>query len=130
MPLPWVRIDTNLPTHDKILWLVENYRRDGLATAFVYVSGITWAGLNGTDGVITTVALPFIHGTKKDAERLVEASLWMPHARGWCMPNYLARNEAADVSDAKAAAQVQSARKAACARWHGKGCNCWQQEAQ
>lgn len=127
MPLPWIRLDTNLPSHDKILDLVDRYRRDGMATAFVYVASLTYCGHNGTDGLITRSALPLIHGTKRDADRLVEVRLWALVERGWFVPNYLARNEESSVTEAKAAAQIVAGRKAACARWHEDGCTCWKE---
>lgn len=130
MPLPWVRMDTNLPSHDKILDLLSRYPRDaGRATAFVYVCSWAYIGHNGTDGLIPFAALGFIHGTRKDADRLVEVQLWRPAQRGWDVPNWLARQEAAAVTEAKNEAASTAARKAACSRWHEPGCMCWRKEA-
>ena len=134
MPLPWVRLDTNLPSHDKILALLTEFPKDGRATAFVYVCGIAYAGHNGTDGLIPFAALPLIHGTKRDADRLINdygaGPLWHMAQRGWLMPNYLTRNEAAATTASKAAASTSAARKAACSRWHHPGCQCWREEKQ
>lgn len=129
MPLPWFRVDTNLPSHDKILDLLARYPgATGKASAFVYVCGMAYAGHNGTDGLIPLAALPLIHGGKKDAERLVEVRLWMPVPQGWVMPNWLTRQEAAATTQAKQDAASVAGRKAACARWHEPDCQCWKEE--
>lgn len=128
MPLPWVRLDTNLPSHDKILDLLGRYK-DGHRTAFVYVCGLAYSGHNGTDGLIPYAALPLIHGRRIDAEHLVVTNLWHPHPRGWLIPRWLERQESSATTTAKAAAQSTAAKKAACSRWHEPGCMCWK-EAQ
>lgn len=123
MGLPWVRLDANIATHDKILALLEH--RGGRAAAFSYCCSLAYAGGNGTDGHIPFVALPFVHATKKDAQMLVEVSLWEPDPRGWTIHNYGDRQQLVQVSDAIRAGQRRGALKANCARWHGESCTCW-----
>jgi len=123
MGLPWVRVDANIASHDKILALLEH--RNGRATAFSYICSLGYAGGNGTDGHIPFAALPFIHATKKDAEALVNVGLWEPNPRGWTIHNYAERNQTAAVADAIRAGQRQGAIKANCIRWHGPDCKCW-----
>lgn len=130
MGLPWVRLDTNLPSHDKILDLLARWPRDaGRATGFSYACGFAYSGHNGTDGVIPFGALPLIHGTPKDPDRLVEVGLWVPDPKGWRMPNWLERQQSAAVGEAARKGNRLGALKANCVRWHGPECGCWRDEA-
>lgn len=126
MPLPWVRFDSTFPTHDKVLELVVLGDK-GRSAGFVYCCSICYCGQQGTDGLITFAALPFVHGRRRDAELLVDAGLWKPHPLGWEIPNYLERQPSA----AKVDAVVRGRRKAgsigACKRWHGEDCECWRE---
>ena len=125
MGLPWVRLDSNIASHDKILALLE--RRNGRAAAFSYCCSLAYAGGNGTDGHIPFAALPFLHATKRDAEMLVEVGLWDPDRFGWTIRNFTERNQMSVVSDAIRAGQRRGALKANCTRWHGPDCKCWSQ---
>lgn len=129
MSLPWVRLDTNLAMHDKILSLLSE-RPEALAfrAAFSYVCAIGYAGAHGTDGVVPFSALPFIHGTKKTADLLVRHHLWRPDRLGWCIANYEKRQQLTAATKAIRNAQRMGAKRGNCARWHGDGCQCWQQE--
>ena len=69
MGLPWGRVDTNLPTHDKILELLDSAGgAKGKAAAFVYVCSMLYCVGHGTEGLIKRSALPFVHGTPADAK--------------------------------------------------------------
>jgi hypothetical protein len=68
--LPWVRLDSNIASHDKILSLLGE--RDGVKAAFMYVCGLGYCGGHGTDGLIRYGALPFIHGIRRLAELRVK----------------------------------------------------------
>jgi hypothetical protein len=127
MPLPWVRLDTNLPSHDKILELLA--MRDGHRTAFVYVCSLSYCGHNQTDGFIPLAALPLIHGRRADADRLVEVRLWTLAPKGWVIPNWLERQESSQVTESKKSGQRLASLKANCIRWHGPDCGCWKEEA-
>lgn len=80
MGLPWVRLDTQLPSNPKILHLVA---RKQYAAAFAYVCSLAYAGMHGTNGYIPEAALPFIHATKAIANQLVAVELWVPAPGGW-----------------------------------------------
>lgn len=126
MPLPWVRIDTNLPSHDKILGLLdEKPDGSGHRAAFVYVCCIAYCGANGTDGLIPFRALPFVHGRKRDMELLVKNGLLRPDRLGWTIPNYLERQQSQQDVDKALNARRFGAKKANCIRWHGIDCGCW-----
>lgn len=126
MGLPWVRLDSNIASHDKILSLIAAHGQRGRAAAFTYCCSLGYAGGNGTDGLVPFTALPFVHGSKKDAEILVSVGLWDPCPLGWQIRNYGDRQQLSVVSDAIRAAQSLGAQKGNCARWHAKDCRCWE----
>lgn len=78
--LPWVRLDTQFSTNPKVLALVEG---KAFRALFVYSCGLGYSGAHGTDGFIPASALPFLHGTKGDAAKLVEVHMWVPCPGGW-----------------------------------------------
>lgn len=80
MALPWVRLETALPTNPKILALVEDKAYQAISA---YVCALSYCGAQGTDGFIPRAALPFIHARKADAGRLVDVGLWVECAGGW-----------------------------------------------
>jgi len=116
--LPWARLDSNLPSHDKVLELVGVGAR-GKSAAFVYVCSLAYSVGQGTDGLIRRAALPFIHGTPADARLLVEARLWVPVEGGWQIVNFGTRQAVGMSSQVDQAARSEAARKSANARWHG-----------
>lgn len=113
MSLPWVRWDSNISSHPKVLAAVAT--RGGKAAMAVYAFGLAHSGGHGTDGHICKAALPLIHGTKADAAILVQVGLWDldPNGDGWWIHNYAQRQETTDVTEAKR----EQARAAANARW-------------
>jgi len=114
--LPWMRVDTNLPTHDKVLELVGVGAR-GKAAAFVYVCGLAYSVGHGTDGFVRRAALPFIHGTTGDVRLLVDARLWIPVDGGWAIANFGTRQVAAASSQALSDVRAEAGRKGAAKRW-------------
>lgn len=111
--LPWVRLDVAFPTNPKVLRLVE--LKDGHRTGFVYLCGLAYAGAHGTDGVISCSALPFIHGRRVDADRLVAVGLWHDYPDGgWLINGW----DEKQVTDEAKRLRVSIAKKAAAARWH------------
>lgn len=116
--LPWARLDTNLPTHDKVLELV-GVGAKGKAAGFVYVCAIAYAVGHGTDGFIRRAALPFIHATPADARLLVDARLWTPVEGGWQIANYGTRQAAGMSAQVLSEVRAQAGRKGAEARWGG-----------
>lgn len=125
MSLPWVRLDTNIASHDKILTLLSH--RGGRGIAFSYLCSIAYSGLNGTDGHIPFAALPFIHATKRDMEILVEVGLLAPNPRGWTVVNYAERQQLSAATSAISETKRRASIKGNCVRHHGEECGCWQQ---
>lgn len=131
MSLPWVRLDTALASHDKILALLSDASPKRYQAAFSYACALGWCGDHGTDGYVPPTALPFVHGTKVTAALLEKHRLWLPDMErpGWYMPNYALRQELSVVTEAKRAAQRIGGRKGNCRRYHGPECTCWMEES-
>lgn len=115
MGLPWFRVDTNLPTHDKIIELVGV--KGGKAAAFVYLSSLAYSVGNGTDGLIRRAALPFVHGTPADARILAEARLWEVVEGGWRIRNFGTRQMVAASAQAITETRSEAGKKGAAKRW-------------
>lgn len=123
MSLQWVRLDSNIATNRKVLELLT--RRDGWRAYAVYTFALGYAGGHGTDGFVPEMALPFIHGTRKHADLLVETGLFDPSDGGWFIHNFAERQELSFVTEARELARKRAALKANCVRWHGPTCGCW-----
>lgn len=80
MSLNWVRLDTQFATNPKILYLVEDKAWRAINT---YIFGLGYSGQHGTDGFIPRAALPFLHATKREADKLIDVGLWIPSPSGW-----------------------------------------------
>ncbi|MBH0121543.1 hypothetical protein I0Q12_19320 [Rhodococcus sp. CX] len=110
MGLPWIRLDTTLADHPKILELVED---KAFQAAFAAVMAMTYSGKHGTDGFISRSALPFIHARTVDAKRLVKVGLWVEVPGGWLINGW----DEYQLSDDAAKKRRERAQKAAAARW-------------
>lgn len=80
MGLPWVRLDTSFHHNPKIMELVAANKWRAVT---VYIAGIAHAGQHGTDGYIPESCLFLIHATKREANDLVNAGLWLMSPGGW-----------------------------------------------
>lgn len=123
MSLPWVRLDSNFYTHDKVLWLAG--QRDGYRAIAVYVFAMGYSGGHATDGFIPKHVLPIIQGTEKVAQMLIETRLWEYADGGYQIRNWEERQELAVITETKRAASRLGGRKRSCQRYHGPDCNCW-----
>lgn len=123
--LPWVRMDTTLPTHDKILKLLSDPSAKRWQAAASYCFSIMWCGGAGTDGHVPGAALGAVHGTTVTARLLVKHGLWEENAAGWKVRNYEQRQPMALVVDAQRETERRGGRKGNCIRWHGPDCGCW-----
>jgi ribonuclease I len=129
MALPWVRLDSNILTHDKMLALLSDPSAKRWQAATSYMFSLAWAGGAGTDGWIPRAALSVVQGTNVTARLLVKHGLWDEGPTGWKIRNYEQRQELTVVTAGKRAAQSMAARKTNCLRWHGKECGCWRASA-
>lgn len=130
MGLPWVRMDTSLPGHDKVLDLIDQRGRvKALQALCVYQFGIEYAAAHGTDGLIKRSGLRAIHATTAEADMLVSVQLWDPDPDGvgWWIHNYARRNQSAETSEDIQERTARAGRASGCARkGHPKGCRCWE----
>jgi hypothetical protein len=127
MPLPWVRLDANIASHDKILYLLA--QRDGSKAFVLYVCALGYAGGHGTDGHIPAYALPVIHGSAKLARLLVDCRLWTHNGDGgYVIRNWEQRQQSAATTEWVSEQQSRGGRKGNCIRHHGPRCGCWQND--
>lgn len=122
MALPWVRLDANIGSHDKILALLNDPSAKKWQAAASYCFALGWSGGHGTDGLIPAAALPFVHGSKVTARLLVTYRLWEETAAGWRIVNYAERQELEIARAGRTESRRVAAEKANCHRWHGPGC--------
>ena len=129
MTLPWVRLDSNIGTHDKITPLQET--ADGRSALVLYMCSLGWSGGHATDGFIPRSSLraiaPALPKPEKLAIQLVEARVWSYMEGGWRIHNYDERQQLEAISAGKRAARSAASAKANCQRWHGKSCTCWKE---
>lgn len=125
--LPWIRFDTTLPDHPKVLALLA--RRDGHRSAFVFCCALAYAGRHGTDGHIPAYALSRINGRKSDATSLVAVGLFDPHDEddGWYVHDWAEYQQANEMTDGIREKRRRASRKGNCVRHHGESCGCWRQ---
>ena len=111
MTMPWVRLDTGLPDHPKMLALINGKKHKA---ALAYVLSLSYCGRHELDGYIPASALPFIHATKGDALALCEIGLWHAREGGYEI------NDWADYqpSSEETARKKERAKLAANKRWH------------
>lgn len=113
MALPWVRLDTQWPQNPKFLMLAEDKNWRAIT---VYMAGLAYSGAHGTKGFLPALALPMLHGTRREAACLVEMRLWLPQQGGWDINGW--DDFQPDTDDAQA--RRERAIKAARARWARK----------
>lgn len=110
MSTMWVRLDTGLPDHPKMLALIHGKKHKA---ALAYVLGLSYSGRHGLDGYIPTPALPFIHATKAEAIALCEVGLWHARDGGYEINDW----SEYQVSNEETQARKQRARDAANKKW-------------
>jgi hypothetical protein len=122
MALPWVRLDSSIASHDKILSLIGDPSPARWQAVASYMFALGWSGLQETDGRIPVAALPFVHGNAKTARLLVKHRLWIEAVTGFQIVNYGSRQQLSSASEAKVAQLALASLKANCVRWHGDSC--------
>lgn len=110
MGLPWIRLDTNIADHPKMLELASEGAWRAIA---MHHFALGYCGKHATDGYISLAALPFVHGRKVDAEKLVSVGLWEPAPGGWDIHDWAEMQ----VSDEASQKRRERAQKGAAARW-------------
>ena len=115
MSLPWVRLDTQMPSNPKLLAMLQ--RKDGHRAAFAWVCGLSYTGAHGLDGFLTKESLPFIHCRNVDAALLVHFGLWKTAPGGWQINGWDEKQQSSDETKQR---RVR-AQAAAQARWSSNG---------
>jgi hypothetical protein len=110
MTLQWVRLETSLPDHPKVLELINAKKHRAV---MAYCLGLAYCGRHELDGYIPKAALPFIHATRHDAEALCMVGLWVPNPTGYEINGW---SEFQPTSEERAKAKSK-AKAAAMARW-------------
>ena len=118
--LPWVRLDTGFMRNPKMLALLSE--RDGYHAAYAWLCSLAYCGEQGSDGYIPAAALGLVFARPREAELLTKYRFWhdVPGG-GWQVNDWAEYQE----SSAETQQRSQSARRAACIRWHQPGCDCW-----
>lgn len=106
MALPWVRLDTQWPHNPKFLMLVEDKKWRAIS---VYMAGLGYSGAHGTKGFLPALCLPVLHGTKKEANDLLEVGLWLPQPGGWDINGWAEFQPEQDDADARRKKAIHAA---------------------
>ncbi len=125
MSLPWVRLDANIASHDKILGLFSDPSAKKWQAFACYTCALGWSGGQGTDGFVPKTALPMVHGTPVIARLLEKYDLWDEAPGGWVIRNFAKRQQSSLVTESVRTSQRSGARKGNCIRHHGADCGCW-----
>ena len=128
MALPWVRTDSNIASHDKILALKSDPSSKKWQAMAVYMMSYAWSGGQGTDGFIPKYALEQIHGTVQIARLLEKYGFWDEGSNGWWVHNFAERQQL--TSDTKTPEEIKKSQQAGgkkgnCIKYHGRNCGCW-----
>ncbi len=122
MSLPWIRLDSNIASHDKILALLSDPSALRWQAVASYMFALGWSGTHGTDGKVPSHALVFVHGNAKTSRLLVKYRLWEEASAGYAIKNWDERQPSSAATEATRAAQSAGARRANCKRHHGDLC--------
>lgn len=128
MALPWVRLDSNIYGHDKILALKSDPSPKKWQAIAVYMMSFAWSGGQGTDGFIPNYALEQIHATAVIARLLVKYGLWDDGIAGYWIRNFADRQQL--TTDQKTPEEIKQSQhiggiKGNCIKYHGRECGCW-----
>lgn len=113
MTVMWIRLDVSLPSNPKVLALLAE--ADGHRSAFVYVCALAYCGMHGTDGFISTEALPHVHAELGDAHRLAKVHLWTEQPGGWLVHDWASYQQSTEETQQR----KRRGQAAAQARWAG-----------
>lgn len=85
--MPWFKVDDSLSDHPDVLALLE--RRNGFAALGLWTVSGAWSSRQLTEGLISSVALKRLGGTRSQALALVDAGLWEAVDGGYQFRNWL-----------------------------------------
>ena len=102
--MPWFKVDDGFAVHPKAL-------RAGNAACGLWVRAGSWCMQQLTDGFIPEHVLPTL-GTAKEAQRLVDAGLWVRAVGGWRFHEWEARQPSREQVEKDRADAAERQRKA------------------
>jgi hypothetical protein len=115
--MSWVRIEDGFTSHPKVCGLTDRTFR-------VHVNALCYASYNLTNGYIPVGAIKLLHGTRLNAQHLVDARLWELIEGGWVIHHYLEYNPTKErvLARREEISRQRSAagKLGAAARWNGK----------
>lgn len=111
--LPWIRLQTTMFEHPKVLNLKEDRQWRAIVA---HLEAMAYIGRNALAGYIPKTAVRLLHITESDVRRLVAEGLWMPAPGGWEINDWAEFQ----LADAEAMARSEKAKKAAAARWDNR----------
>lgn len=86
--MPWFRLDDDFHSHPKV-------RDAGNCAVGLWVRCGTYAAHYLTDGYVAGDIAGEL-GSRREADRLVDAELWVPNGAGFIIPDYLEYNPSAE----------------------------------
>lgn len=113
--MAWFKVDDGFWAHPKTFMLSD-------AAIALWLKAGTWASQMLTDGKIPANAVSIFRASEEAAQELVTVGLWRAAADGFVFHDWDEYQPSAAVEKSKRAARSESARLAACARWHGPEC--------
>jgi hypothetical protein len=119
-------MDTNMPSHDKILALLSDKSPRKWQAVTMCTFGILWSVGQGTDGHVPTYALKAIHGSSVAARLLVKYNLWTEAVEGWNIVNFDDRQQLSDQVYTVRKSQSIGGKQGNCRRWHDPSCRCYE----
>jgi hypothetical protein len=96
----------------------------GALAELLYIRGLLHSKRSRSDGVIPKAMLPHlaigITSAKKQAQRLVDANLWIDQGETWYIRSWPKWNLSAEQQELVRAARKAKSSRAAHSRWHSK----------
>lgn len=80
--MPWFKVDDRLAHHPKVM-------EAGLAAMGLWVRAGSWSAAHLTDGLIPAPLLKTFGATRRQAEALVKADLWVAEPEGYRFRDWL-----------------------------------------
>ncbi|MCA4754796.1 hypothetical protein H8Z60_19905 [Mycolicibacterium fortuitum] len=108
--LPWIRLQTTIFEHPKVLILKEDKQWKAIVA---YLECMTYSGRHGLAGYVPKTAIRLLHITAGDVAKLVNEGLLAAAPGGWQINGW----DEYQLADPESLARSEKAKKAAAARW-------------
>lgn len=112
--MPWANLDDQFPKHPKVVPLSD-------AAFRLHVAGICYSAQYETDGVVAAEMVPLLvpRFRQRSLDELLAGKrpLWVPHAEGYEIHDYLEWNRSKAQIEAERERKRKAGRKGAAKRW-------------